>query len=320
MARWLFDLGWLALIAFTGGTAGLLPELVGDPGKQLPREQHVALVLGLAIALPWLATRGAVRLGRQFPAALNVPNKDYWFAAERRERSFAWLLEHMFRFGLGLLVLLAAFHYEMLAAGRPDWPQPQPAVWLAGTAALATAFVVWIARLRSRFHAPPVEKPLPDDAVGARRWTRSDELVRREVQPLWALVWLTAPVLGLPLLASPGRAPAEAEVALAAVPVCWLLIVLVMGRFVVELHGDRLEWRYGWLGRPRWVLSLDDIARVEAVRSRPREGWGIRVTGQGMLYNAHGLDAVRIVRRDGRVLRIGTREPQRLVDALAARL
>lgn len=315
MTRWLFDLGWFALIAFVAGTAELLPEFVGDAGKELPRDRHVALMLGLAIVAPWLATRGAVWFGRRFPSALNVPHKDYWFAPERSEQSFDRLQAYMFRLGLGLLALLAALHYDALAGAQRDWPQPLREIWIAGAIALAAGFAIWIVRLNARFHAPPVEAPV---AAAARRWTRSDELVWREDQPLWALVWLTPPMLALPLL-TPGGADLPV-VALATVVAAWLIVIAVMGRLVVELHGDRLEWRYGWLGRPRWRLPLDEIAKVEIVRSRPLEGWGIRVTGQGMLYNAHGLDAVRIVRRDGRMLRLGTREPQRLAAALSARL
>lgn len=317
MTRWLFDLGWFALIAFIAATAGALPEFVGrDAG--LPREAYLALMLGAAVVVPWFATRGGLALGRRFPRTLSLPYKDYWFAPARREQSFAWLRGHCFLLGLALLPLFALVHYDALRRVHTDWPQPGPTVWLIGGGALGTVFVYWIGALRLRFHAPLAEAPAAAVAAGARRWSRGDELVLREVQPLWVLLWLTPPMLALPLLA-PGGADLP-EAALYWIVLMWLLVLASTGRFVVELHGDRLEWRFGWLWRPRWKLALDDIAKVEVVRTRPREGWGIRFTAQGMLYNAHGLDAVRIVRRDGRALRIGTREPRRLAEALGARL
>jgi hypothetical protein len=57
-------------------------------------------------------------------------------------------------------------------------------------------------------------------------------------------------------------------------------------------------------------MPLDQIAAVEAAHSTVLEGWGIRFTREGMLYNAHGRQAVRL----------GTREAQRLLQALRPRI
>ena len=64
----------------------------------------------------------------------------------------------------------------------------------------------------------------------------------------------------------------------------------------------------------------DDIDRIEPTRTSWLEGWGLRWTRHGMLYNAEGFDAVRIVRRDGKALRIGTDDLPRLMSRLQAQL
>ena len=99
-----------------------------------------------------------------------------------------------------------------------------------------------------------------------------------------------------------------------------LLILLLLGRLVTEVRSDRLVWHFGWLAWPRWELRFEEIERVELARNRVLEGLGIRITTSGWLYNAHGLSALRLTLRNGRQLRLGTQQGQRLLQALEPRL
>jgi hypothetical protein len=63
-------------------------------------------------------------------------------------------------------------------------------------------------------------------------------------------------------------------------------------------------------------VKLADVRSVEAVRNPWYYGWGIRVTPRGMLYNVSGFDAVEVRMRTGKVFRLGTDEPDRLVRAI----
>jgi hypothetical protein len=69
----------------------------------------------------------------------------------------------------------------------------------------------------------------------------------------------------------------------------------------------------GW---PRKVERLENIAQAHAVRNPWYYGWGIRLTPQGTLYNVSGLDAVQIRTKQGKTFRIGTDEPEALVQAI----
>ena len=97
------------------------------------------------------------------------------------------------------------------------------------------------------------------------------------------------------------------------------LLLTVLGTFTIDVDDTTLEWRFGWLGRPRWRLPIASIARLEPAESSWFEGWGIRFTREGMLYNASGKRCVRIHTVGGRRLRLGSPDPQRLIAFIEAR-
>jgi hypothetical protein len=98
------------------------------------------------------------------------------------------------------------------------------------------------------------------------------------------------------------------------------LVALAMGSLTVEVGGGELRWRFGWLGWPGGHVALADIARVEPCRTKWHEGWGIRITPNGMLYNISGLDALQVTRRDGKRFRLGSADVAGLMRVLAPRL
>ncbi|MDR7331627.1 hypothetical protein [Roseateles asaccharophilus] len=312
--RLVFNLAWLALLVFLVSTWPLMPDLVGAPHKALPRDQHMAVMLVVALLCPWMATYGALLLARRAPGLVNLPYRDHWLAPAHREQTLTDMGGRLAVLGLGLLALFAGLHYRELQRAQPHWPQVPPEVWTAGAVAQGLAFAVWLLALMRRFNRlPAVASPPP-----VRHGSRSTDLVWRESQLMWPLLAVLLPVsvgVGIALSASPARG--QGLWMLAALPA---LLVLVFGRMVTEVHGDRLVWRFGWLPWPRWQVDLDDIVAVEPARSRWIEGWGIRFASDGMLYNASGTQAVRLALRDGRRLRLGSHEPRELIRSLQGRI
>ncbi len=144
--------------------------------------------------------------------------------------------------------------------------------------------------------------------------------VYTNTQSVWLLwVLLPTPMAGTAatLLAKEGAAAATGLVLLAATTV---LLLLMLSSFTIEVGEGQVEWRFGRLGWPRWRVALAEIERVEVATSTFWEGWGIRKTRTGMLYNASGDQAVRLTLRDGRTLRLGSDEPGRLAGFIMARL
>lgn len=102
--------------------------------------------------------------------------------------------------------------------------------------------------------------------------------------------------------------------AVAFVVVAWLFSSLT-----IEVNDRELV---SWFGPGFWHVHapLERIVAVERTASSALEGWGIRITTRGMLYNVSGRDAVEIRLDTGRRFRLGTDDPDGLVAALRAHL
>ena len=83
----------------------------------------------------------------------------------------------------------------------------------------------------------------------------------------------------------------------------------------VRVDDSYVAVRFG-IGLFRRTIAVSDIVEVAAATTRWYAGWGIRITRQGMLYNIGGFDAVRLRLVDGRSVRIGSDEPERLLAAI----
>ncbi|MBR9699181.1 hypothetical protein GOV09_01855 [Candidatus Woesearchaeota archaeon] len=106
-------------------------------------------------------------------------------------------------------------------------------------------------------------------------------------------------------------------------PVEWLvgfffLLIPLFSTLTVSVT-DRITVRFG-IGLIRKNFVLEDIVSCKQVRNRWWYGWGIRYFGRGWLYNIHGLDAVELQFKNGKVARIGTAEPDKLCNAIKMRL
>ncbi|MCK6427469.1 MAG: hypothetical protein L6Q72_00055 [Burkholderiaceae bacterium] len=117
------------------------------------------------------------------------------------------------------------------------------------------------------------------------------------------------------LLALYAAPPAEQRVLLIVAPL-FLLLFLTFDGLTIRIAGGELRWAFGVFGFPRGRLALADIAEATATRTTFWEGWGIRYTRRGWLYNVSGFDAVLIRRTGGKTFLLGTDEPRKLVAAI----
>lgn len=77
----------------------------------------------------------------------------------------------------------------------------------------------------------------------------------------------------------------------------------------VRVTEETVEW---WFGPGLWTYTvpLSEVKKVCVAETTVWEGWGIRYTTQGPLYNVSGFRAVGIEKMDGSYVRIGTDEPE----------
>ena len=102
-----------------------------------------------------------------------------------------------------------------------------------------------------------------------------------------------------------------------ALGIAGLLVIIgvLFSSLTVEVADGELRFHFG-PGFWRKRIALSDVAAATPTQSSWWEGWGIRFTPRGMLYNVSGTNAVEITLRSGKRFRIGTDEPEALVQAL----
>jgi len=129
-------------------------DIAGNPNDYMSKSGLVifyvciaTFVLGLFGAMPWIL--------RRLPNSLiNIPNRDYWLAPERREQTIETVsvLMDVFSAGIGAL-LVVTFELTFRASESGDGHLPAP--WLVlGT---FLAFVaIWVGVWLKRFSKAPV--------------------------------------------------------------------------------------------------------------------------------------------------------------------
>jgi hypothetical protein len=104
-----------------------------------------------------------------------------------------------------------------------------------------------------------------------------------------------------------------------AVGAVLLLAGVVFSSLTIEVDDGELRSHFGpgfWRKRVR----LADVEGAELAPSTWWEGWGIRITPRGMLYNVSGTGAVEVRLRSGERFRLGSDEPEALLRAIRAGL
>ncbi len=100
---------------------------------------------------------------------------------------------------------------------------------------------------------------------------------------------------------------------------CLLMVVsfAFVGSLTTAVNDQGVSVRFGPLGTfIRERFAFGDILTARAVRNSPAHGWGIRYIHRGRLWNVWGLDAVELQLKNGTRFRIGTDEPEALLNAL----
>lgn len=101
----------------------------------------------------------------------------------------------------------------------------------------------------------------------------------------------------------------------ASVLIVVLLLIVLFWSLTVEVDSARVEVWFGF-GLIRRSFPVSEIRGATNVRNPWYYGWGIRLTPSGWMFNVSGLDAVELTLTGNRAFRIGTDDPDRLVEAI----
>ncbi len=117
----------------------------------MTRDGYVAFSLAFSTVLPVIVAGAVGWLPRLFPRAVNVPNRDYWLAPERRDATLESIAIRAILLGGLLALFMAGVHWLILQANAAVPPQlPARAFWTMLIAFLV-AFAAWIGGFWSRF-------------------------------------------------------------------------------------------------------------------------------------------------------------------------
>jgi hypothetical protein len=159
-------LGFALLVAgaaaFVWLTSLSLPDVVashfaadGTANGTMSRGAYVGLMLAVAIGLPTLLTVVSY-FGLGAPSArINLPNRDYWLAPERRAETVTYLRAQLARFSTVLLVFLCYVHWLVVRANGIRPPRLS-APWIdVGLVGFALFAIIWTRMLLRRFRSRP---------------------------------------------------------------------------------------------------------------------------------------------------------------------
>ena len=106
-----------------------------------------------------------------------------------------------------------------------------------------------------------------------------------------------------------------ANFAITAIMALILFVLASFSTLTVAIDGQFLKIRFGW-GIFRKKFPISGIAAVRKVKNHWYYGWGIRLWfwPKMWIFNVSGFDAVELTMKNGRIYRIGTDEPDLIVN------
>jgi hypothetical protein len=138
----------------------------------------------------------------------------------------------------------------------------------------------------------------------------------RHTQPAPSVLMLLVLVI-LGILAAATLAASQSWAGLLLACVILMIMYYYFRSLTVEISDQSLNWYFG-SGFWRKSIPLSEVARVEAIRIPWWVGVGIRYFGNWIYCIAPG-DGIKVHRKDGRTVSIGTDDQAGLLAALNVR-
>jgi uncharacterized membrane protein len=139
-------------------TSQSLPPLVaahfdsaGHVNSYMPRGRYIALLLGIAAVVPLFLVIG---LGRAFSKPglrINLPNRDYWLAPERREETLRFLARQTSVFAWLVVLFLCYVQWLVVRANALTPPSLDSPAFVRGLLLFLACTFSWLVRLIIRF-------------------------------------------------------------------------------------------------------------------------------------------------------------------------
>jgi hypothetical protein len=151
----------LAYSAFLSWSAGQLPDPVamhfgfgGQPDRWTTRSFAVGLMRGFGLGLPLLMVVVAVAI-RFLPAgSINMPNREYWLAPERRGATYDLIAGQLLWLACLQVAFLAGLQWLTITANNSNPVRLPTQLFLTLLGAFLACVAVWIVTFVRRFRRP----------------------------------------------------------------------------------------------------------------------------------------------------------------------
>ncbi len=98
-----------------------------------------------------------------------------------------------------------------------------------------------------------------------------------------------------------------------------VVALYLFNSLTVRVSSDKISAAFG-SGLIHKTITFTRIKSAEKVRNKWFYGFGIRLIPGGQMYNVAGLDAVELKLTNGKIFRIGTDEPDKLLEAISSNI
>jgi uncharacterized membrane protein len=129
-------------------------DAAGRANGWMTRTGYAIFMAAFGVGLPLLIWICIPIVSRRFPAAINIPARNYWLAPERREETLLFLRWHLGWLATLMVLFFIAIHHLLLLANalRPPKLPHAPFFFMLGCFLTGTA--VWVILLWRRFRRP----------------------------------------------------------------------------------------------------------------------------------------------------------------------
>jgi serine/threonine-protein kinase len=118
------------------------------------RDAYRWFILVFAVGLPLLLVVLITYLPRRFPQATNIPNRDFWFAPERREQTLASLGQWALQLGCLFTLFACGVHWLVIQANARQPPRLANGPFLTMLVVFLVILGGWVVALLRRFRKP----------------------------------------------------------------------------------------------------------------------------------------------------------------------
>lgn len=125
----------------------------GEANGWMSRSSYLVFMAFFGMIFPMIPPLAGLLVGRLPASVINLPNKEYWLAPERRDATVAFLVSQLLRLAVLELGLVIVLHQLVIDANRQQPARMSGVVW--GVLAVFLVFMAgWVWSLIRHFKLP----------------------------------------------------------------------------------------------------------------------------------------------------------------------